>query len=78
MRKPDFCLCKNKGTDQLCSNCEADQRLYLRYMDSIIPPLSIPKVSRFKLSYVTLQTGLCRTWWEIPKTGFLALRLIYK
>ena len=21
-RKPDFCLCKNKGTDQLCRNCQ--------------------------------------------------------
>ena len=21
MRKPDFCLCENKGADQLCSNC---------------------------------------------------------
>ena len=25
MRKPEFCLCKNKGADQLCSNCTADQ-----------------------------------------------------
>ena len=23
-RKPDFCLGKNKGVDQLCSNCTAD------------------------------------------------------
>ena len=21
MRKTDFCLCENKGADQLCSNC---------------------------------------------------------
>ena len=27
MRKTDFCLCENKGADQLRSNCEADQRL---------------------------------------------------
>ena len=27
MRKPDICLCENKGADQLCSNCEADRRL---------------------------------------------------
>ena len=25
MRKPVFCICKNKGADQLRSNCEADQ-----------------------------------------------------
>ena len=24
VRKPDFCLCENKGADQLRSNCEAD------------------------------------------------------
>ena len=24
MRRPDFCLCENKGADQLCSNCTAD------------------------------------------------------
>ena len=28
MRKPDFCLCKNKDADQLHSNCEADQCLF--------------------------------------------------
>ena len=40
VRKPDFSLCKNIGPDQLCSNCEADQRLCFRYMDSTIPLLS--------------------------------------
>ena len=27
MRKPEFCMCENKDTDQLCSNCTADQCL---------------------------------------------------
>ena len=45
LRKPDFCLCKNKGADQLRSNCEADQRLRFRYMDSTIPLLSKSKIS---------------------------------
>ena len=30
MRKPDFALCEIKDTDQLCSNCTADQRLCFR------------------------------------------------
>ena len=38
MRKPDFCLCENKGADQLRSNCETDQRLYFHYKDITIPP----------------------------------------
>ena len=40
MRKPTFCICKNKGADQLCGNREADQRLCFRYTDSAIPLLS--------------------------------------
>ena len=27
MRKPAFCVCKNRGADQLQGNCTADQRL---------------------------------------------------
>ena len=33
VRKPNFCLYENKGADQLCSNCESDQRLCFRYSD---------------------------------------------
>ena len=32
MRKPAFCICENKGADQLCSNCTADQCLCFRYI----------------------------------------------
>ena len=31
MRKPAFCLCKNKDADQLRGNRKADQRLCFRY-----------------------------------------------
>ena len=41
------CLCENKGADQLRSNCEADQRLCFRYMDSTIPLLSKYKIFSF-------------------------------
>ena len=37
MRKPAFCICENKGADQLRSNCTADQHLCFRYIDSVIP-----------------------------------------
>ena len=43
MRKPTICMCENKGADQLHSNCEADQRLCFRYMDSKIPNFLHPK-----------------------------------
>ena len=47
VRKPDFCLCENKDADQLFSNCTADQHLCFGYMDSTIPPLPLPEISRF-------------------------------
>ena len=46
-RKPDFCLCENKGADQLRGNREADQRLCFRYTDSIFPLLLISEISSF-------------------------------
>ena len=36
IKKRDFCMCENKGADQLRSNCEANQRLCFRYTDSSI------------------------------------------
>ena len=63
-RKPDFCLCENKGADQVRSNCEADQRLCFRYTDSTNPLLLKSEIS------VTVQASLCRTWSETPKIGF--------
>ena len=37
MRKPTFCMCENKGTDQLRSIHAADQRLSFSLIDSTIP-----------------------------------------
>ena len=34
MRKPAFCICKNKSADQY-SNCTADQRLCFRFIDVV-------------------------------------------
>ena len=47
-RKPKFRLCENKGADQLRSNCEADQRLCFRYLDSTIPLLPKSEISSFQ------------------------------
>ena len=75
VRKPDFCICENKDADQLPGNREADQRLCFRYTDSTIPLLPKSEISSILLSSVAVQPGLCRTWSETPKTGFLATRL---
>ena len=40
-----ICIGKNKGADQFCINCGADQCLCFFYMDSTIPLLSKSKIS---------------------------------
>ena len=45
IHEQDFCLCENKGADQLGSNCEADQHLCFHFSDSTIPLLSKSKIS---------------------------------
>ena len=77
MGKPTICIGENKDADQLRGNREADQRLYFRYTDSTFPPLLIPKFSRFWVSSVTVQPGLCWTWSETQIVGFVMHRLIY-
>ena len=62
IRKPTICRCENKGAHQLLSNCEADQRLWFRYMDSTIPLLLKSETSSFLPASVTVQADLCRTW----------------
>ena len=69
-------MCENKDADQLRGNRESDQRLYFRYTDSTIPLLPKYEFSSIWPSCVVVQSGLCGTWSETPKTGFLTTRLI--
>ena len=75
LKRPDFCICKNKDADQLPSNHEADQRLCFRYPGNTNSLLTESDILGLKLSSVVVQPGLCRTWSEMP-TGFLTTRLI--
>ena len=75
MRKPVFCICENKGADQLRDNHAADQHLCFCYIDTI-PLLHKSKSSILYSSSVAIQPGLFWTWLETPKTGFLATQLI--
>ena len=74
-KKTGFCLCENKGADQLRSNCEADQRLCFRYTDSTLSLFIKSEISSFYAASGTVHVGLCQTWLETPRTGFLASRL---
>ena len=79
MRKQAFCICENKGTNQLQSNCAADKRLCFSYIDSTIPLFSKSEISKLQPSPdpETVEPGLCRTCSETTKTDFLAMRLIF-
>ena len=57
MRKPAFCICKNKGADPLHCNSADDQHLCFRYIDSAIPLLSKSEISSFYASSVAVQPG---------------------
>ena len=72
MRKSDICLCENKGADHY----EADHCLCFHYTDSTIYLLLKSEISRFYPASVAAQAGLCWTWSETPKTGFLTSGLI--
>ena len=50
MRKPAFCIFRNKGIDQLRVNGAADQHLSFCYIDSAIPLL--PKSEIFKSGHL--------------------------
>ena len=76
MRKLVFCLSENKGTEQLRSNCEADQRLCFRYTDNTILLLLKSEISSFYPFPVAAQAGLCQTLSETPKTGSNVTRLL--
>ena len=78
MRKPAFCICENKGADQLRGYREADQRLCFRYIDSTIPLLPKYEISSLYPPCVIVQPVVCGTWSETPKTGFLTTRLIFQ
>ena len=70
-RYEKICICENKDTDQLRSDCEADQRLCFRYMDSTIPLLS---KSKFPASCLLLcMYSLVGN----PKKCFLMSKLIF-
>ena len=61
MRKTTICICENKGTDQLGRNCEADQRLCFRYMDSTIPLLPASVATQVGLSRIPKLLVFSRT-----------------
>ena len=62
MRKPEFCICENKGTDL---------RFCFRYIDYTIPFLTKSELSNFLPSSVVVQPSFVGILTGKPwKTGF--------
>ena len=74
MRKPVLPYANNKGADQLAHPRSLISAFVVRFLDSIIPLISISKISRLCLASEAAQPGLSLTWSETLKTGFLATR----
>ena len=66
-----FCICENKGANQLRDNPAADQCLCFRYIDSTVSFLPRSEISSLYPSSAAVKPGLCPIWTETPKTGFL-------
>ena len=73
--KTKFLHMQNKGPDQLCSNCTADQRLCICYSDSTIHLLLIAQISSLWPASVTVQADLCWTCLETTFVGFSTRQL---
>ena len=75
MRKPDFCICENKGADQLCGNCTTDQCLCFSYTDCTSPYFLSLKFQASSYLLWVYSLVCFEAWSETPKTGFLTTRL---
>ena len=82
MRKPMFYISRNKCTDQLHTNKEADQHLYFhysdsnfQYSDSTIPLLSISKIYSIKAIFCSRAAWFVWDMVENYNIGFLMMGL---
>ena len=58
MRKPGFCICENKGENQLRDNHAADQQgICFRYIDSVHIALQKSETSSLLSSSMALESG---------------------
>ena len=76
MRKPVLAICEQQRCRSACASAQSDQHLCCLHFVSIIPLVTISKISRLKLISVAEQASLSLTWSQIRR-GFLVTRLIY-
>ena len=67
---------KKKGADQPVHLCSLISAFIVPCLNSIIPQVSISKISSLYLASVVVHAGLSLSWSQTPKTGFLVTWLI--
>ena len=65
----------NKGADEPAHPRSLISAFVVHCLDSMIPLVSISEISNLYLVPVAAQAGLCLTWPQTPKTGFLVTTL---
>ena len=68
MRKPVYAICEQQNADQPAHQRSLISAFVVRCLDSIIPLVSISKISSLYLASLAVQDGLCLTWSQTPKT----------
>ena len=77
MTKPVYAKCEQQRRRSACASTQSDQHLCYRWLDSIISLVSISEISSLYIASVAAQAGLCLTWPQSLKTGFLVMGLNY-
>ena len=68
MRKPVYAICRQQRHSLIST-------FVVRCLDSTASLVSISEISSLYLASVAVQAGLCLTWSQTLKTGFLVTRL---
>ena len=76
MRKCVYAICEKQRRRSTAHSCSLISTFVVRCLYSIVPLVSISKISSLYLASVAAQTGLCLTWSQTLKTGFLVTGLI--
>ena len=76
MRKSAFCICKNKGADQVRSNCAADQHLCFRYIDSTIPLLPRNDITTLAFLGTVVKPSYSFQWGKGKGFTFLSFNVL--
>ena len=76
MRKPNFCLCKIKTQISYAATVQMISTFsFATQTAQFVHFLNLKFQASILFFFETVQVGLCQTWSETPKTGFLASQL---